>query len=75
MHPLSPDNPIFSSVLRDFRRWSKDRLPRDPGMVGQTETHFPCKSAYAVAVYDHEQERFTYIRVMMGFDDWKVINL
>jgi hypothetical protein len=52
-------------VLKDFKRWSKDQNPHSPGMVGQTESHFPCKAAYAVATYDHDQERFTAVRVMV----------
>lgn len=52
-------------MLKDFRRWIAEQNPHSPGMVGQTETHFPCKAAYAVAVFDHDQERFTALRVMM----------
>jgi hypothetical protein len=72
---MDPSNPIYGAVLRDFRRWSKDRLPHSPGMGGQTETHFPCKTAYAIAVFDHDQERFTAVRVMTpasGRIDWRV---
>lgn len=76
MNPLNPDNPIYIQVLRDFRRWSRDqKFIHRPGMVGQTETHFPCKAAYVVAVHDHEKERFTRIRIMVGYDDWRVIEL
>ena len=76
MNQLSPDNPLYIRVLRDFKRWAKDQtFIHTPGMVGQSESHFPCKSAYAVAVFDHDQERFTSIRVMMGCDEWRGIKL
>ena len=64
MTPLNPKNPIYAQVLRDFHQWCRYQDPHIEGMVGQRESHFPCKAAYAVAVYDYEKERFTYIKVM-----------
>jgi hypothetical protein len=73
---LPQDNPLYTPVFRDFKRWSKDqKFIHTPGMVGQTERPFPCKAASAIAVYDHDMERFTYIRVMLGYKDWRVIEL
>ena len=68
MKHLDQHSTLCAQVLRDFKRWAADQLPPDPGMVGQTETHFPCKAAYAVAIYDHDQERFTAIKVMLPED-------
>lgn len=51
---LNPANPIYAPVLRDFQRWAQDQtFIHTLGMVGQTESHFPCKAAYAVAVYSN----------------------
>ena len=65
MKRLDPRSDLYAQVLKEFKRWSEDRNPHRPGMVGQTETHFPCKATYAVAVFDHDKERFTAIRVMV----------
>lgn len=78
MKQLDPRNPIYGQALRSFQRWSAEQNPHSPGMVGQTESHFPCKAAYAVAVFDHEKERFTAIRVMVptgGRVEWREIEL
>ena len=76
MKSLDQNSTLYIRILRDFKRWAKDqKFIHTPGMVGQTEKHFPCEAAYVVAVYDHDIERFTYIRVMMGCDDWLIIEL
>ena len=73
---LNQDHPLYTPVLRSFKRWALDQeFIHSEGMVGQTESHFPCKAAYAVAVYDHDKERFTYIRVMMGYKDWQILEI
>ncbi|WP_168442474.1 hypothetical protein [Pontiella desulfatans] len=50
-------------------------MPPASGMVGQSESHFPSKAAYSVAVYDHDKGRWTQIKVMLGGDDWRIIKL
>ena len=75
---LNRSNPLYAQVLNDFRRWSAGQNPHSPGMVGQTETHFPCKAAYAVAVFDHDKERFTAFRVMVpagGRMEWHEVEV
>ena len=60
MNHIPSDNPIRVQVLCAFKRRAKDQgLIHQAGMVGQSESHFPCKAAYAVAVFDHNIERFT----------------
>ena len=78
MTKLNPSNPIYGQVLRAFQRWSNDQIPHTPGMVGQTETHFPCKAAYAIAIFDHDKELFTALRIMVpkgGRVEWREVLL
>ena len=78
MKQLEPRKPLYAQVLKDFRRWSADQNPHTPGMVGQTESHFPCKAAYAVAVFDHDEEKFKAIKVMVPASDrvvWRQVLL
>jgi hypothetical protein len=78
MNPLDPHSDLYAQVLADFKRWSANQIPHRPGMFGQTETHFPCKAAYAVAGFDHGEERYTAIRVMVitgSSFDWHVATL
>lgn len=76
MIALNPNHPFYAFVVRDFERWAKEQsLIHKAGMVGQSESHFPCKTAYAVAIYDHDKGRFTHIRVMLGYKDWRVIEV
>jgi hypothetical protein len=47
---LRKSNPLYNQTLKAFNRWSAEQHPHHPGMIGQTETQFPCKAAYAVTV-------------------------
>ncbi len=47
-------------------------------MDGQEESIFPCKAAHGVAVYDYDNQRRAYIKVMQpqsGRIEWRLIVL
>ena len=73
MKPLPQSHPFHTPTSRAFRQWSEG-IEMGAG-YGQRETHFPNDAAYAVGVYDYDQERWTHIKVMVGNEDWRLIEL